>query len=514
MKAPGRIFFLLGDQLDREGAWRGAIDPGEDLVLFAEVREESVKVPSHKVRTALFLSGMRHFARELEDDGCRVRYVALDDPENTHSLHGELARCIGEHNPREVHLVFPGEHAIREKLHDVVNGSGAGLHEHEDRHFFSTPDEFARWAEGRKQLRMEYFYRERRKATGYLMEGTEPAGGKWNYDKENRKSFPKSGPGDLSAPRAFPPDVITMEVLALVEEAFPGHPGDLATFDWPVTPDDARAALDDFIQHRLGAFGDYQDAMWTGEPWLCHSRLSAALNLKLLDPREACEAAIGAHRSGGAPLAAVEGFVRQILGWREYVRGLYWMHMPDYLDLNALGAGNKLPGIYWTGDTEFTCLRESLGQTLRFGYAHHIQRLMVTGLFAMLYGVRPKEIHEWYLAVYVDAVEWVELPNVAGMSQWADGGIMASKPYAATGKYIQRMSNYCRQCPRDPKVRTGDRACPFTTLYWDFLLQHQGTLSRNQRMSLQVRNLQRLSDGEKDEIRSAASALRCSLART
>ncbi|MDB4289420.1 hypothetical protein N9967_02445 [bacterium] len=269
--------------------------------------------------------------------------------------------------------------------------------------------------------------------------------------------------------------------------------------------------ISDEIGNRLPLFGQYQDAMWTDSPWLYHARLSAALNLKLLDPRVVCEAALEAREKGTAPLAAVEGFVRQILGWREYVRGLYWLKMPDYLEMNALDANEDLPKFFWTGKTEFTCLSDSLGQTLKYGYAHHIQRLMVTGLFSMMYGVNPKQIHEWYLAVYVDAVEWVELPNVTGMSQWADGGIMASKPYAATGKYIQRMSNYCKECPRNPAKRSGPDACPFTTLYWDFLLQHREKLSKNQRMSLQLRNLNRLSDDDITEIQTAALDLRKSL---
>ena len=297
-------------------------------------------------------------------------------------------------------------------------------------------------------------------------------------------------------------------MLALVNERFAGHPGDLAAFDWPVTAADAEAALEDFITHRLGQFGDWQDAMWTSEPWLFHSRLSVALNLKLLDPRRVIAAAEEEWRQGRAPLAGVEGFIRQILGWREYVRGIYWQQMPGYGDLNALGAVQPLPAFYWTGETEMVCLRDALTQTLRLGYAHHIQRLMVTGLYALLFGVRPSAVHEWYLAVYVDAVEWVELPNTLGMSQHADGGLMASKPYIATGKYIQRMSNYCSGCRFDPAESTGPKACPFTTLYWDFLLQHEVAMRANQRMAMQVRNLARMDAGKREAIRAQAERLR------
>jgi deoxyribodipyrimidine photolyase-related protein len=312
-------------------------------------------------------------------------------------------------------------------------------------------------------------------------------------------------------PARFEPDAVTREVLALVEREFPDHPGSLAHFDWPVTPQQARAALDDFVAHRLPSFGRYQDAMWANEPFLYHSRLSAAMNLKLLDPREVVAAAEREYRDGRVPLAGAEGFVRQILGWREYVRGVYWLHMPGYLDRNALSAAAPLPAFYWTGETDMHCLRQTIRQTLDYGYAHHIQRLMVTGLFALLLGVEPRRVHEWYLGVYVDAVEWVELPNTLGMSQFGDGGVMASKPYCASGKYVQRMSNYCAGCRFDPAAATGDRACPFTTLYWDFLMRHERLLAANPRTALQAKNLVRLSAAEKTAIRAAADRFRVSL---
>ena len=336
------------------------------------------------------------------------------------------------------------------------------------------------------------------------MDGGSPAGGEWNFDAENRAAFGKQGPGPIPPPLEFVPDRTTRTVIALVRQRFAQHPGSLDHFAWPVTPTEARAALDDFIANRLPLFGAHQDAMWTNEPFLYHARISAALNLKLLDPRDAIAAAENAFRRGQAPLAAVEGFIRQILGWREYVRGIYWRFMPQYAEGNALDARQPLPPFYWTGDTDMNCLRDAIGQTLRLGYAHHIQRLMVTGLYALLLGVEPQQIHQWYLAVYVDAVEWVELPNTIGMSQFADGGIMASKPYAASGKYIQRMSNYCSGCRYDPAESTGDRACPFTTLYWDFLLRHQQKLRATPRMEMQLRNLGRLSPAQRKKIEEKA----------
>ena len=307
---------------------------------------------------------------------------------------------------------------------------------------------------------------------------------------------------------AFEPDVITREVLALVGDRFASHPGSLASFGWAVTREHALRALDEFIEKRLPEFGRWQDAMWQGEPWLWHSMLSSALNLKLLDPREVVNAAEAAWRAGRVPLAGAEGFIRQILGWREYVRGIYWTRMPQYLEQNRLDAPHDLPAWYWTGATDMACLRDAIGQTLEHGYAHHIQRLMVTGLFALMFGVQPKQVHGWYLAVYVDAVEWVELPNVLGMSQYADGGLMGSKPYVATGKYIDRMSNHCAGCRYDPALREGERACPFTTLYWDFLMRHEALLAKNPRMALQVKNLARLNDDQRDAVRARAGAIR------
>jgi deoxyribodipyrimidine photolyase-related protein len=437
-----------------------------------------------------------------------VLYTRLDDEDNRGSLGAQLEAALGEHAPESVHAVLPGEYRVLEILKETCARAGVPLVIHEDPHFYSTPREFSRHARGRRQLRMEYFYREMRRRHGVLIDGGKPAGGAWNYDAENRESFPQAGPGSVPAPVRFEPDAVTREVLELVERRFPHHPGSLAAFDWPVTREQALAALDDFIANRLPFFGRYQDAMWAGEPWLYHSRISSSLNLKLLDPREAVTAAERAWREGRAPLAAAEGFIRQILGWREYVRGIYWEFMPAYAASNALDAHAPLPGFYWSGETEMNCLREAIGQTLRHGYAHHIQRLMVTGLYALLAGVEPRQVHEWYLAVYVDAVEWVELPNTIGMSQFADGGVMASKPYAATGKYIRRMSNYCAGCRYDPDRAEGENACPFTTLYWDFLMRNEAALGRVPRMEMQLRNLVRIEPARRNAILRKAAALR------
>lgn len=505
------LVLVLGDQLDPESAAFDEFDRGHDLVWMAEVRGESTHVWSHKARIAIFLTSMRHFAAALKKKQFRIEYRELDASDNELSLRQELARAIRTHKPAKIILVEPGDYRVRSELQSTAVEAGVPLEIRTDRHFFSTIDDFRNFAKGRKQLRLEFFYRQLRQRTGILMDGEEPVGGAWNYDSENRGTFAKSGPGLVPAPRCFPPDAITTGVLKLVEREFAGHPGSLLKFDWPVTPCEAELALADFIEHRLPSFGEYQDAMWTAEPWLYHSRVSSAMNLKLLDPRKVVATAEAAYRAGAAPLAAVEGFIRQILGWREYIRGVYWTQMPGYLERNALGAEQPLPKFYWTADTDYHCLKQAIGQTLELGYAHHIQRLMVTGLFSLLLGVKPKEIHEWYLAVYVDAVEWVEAPNVLGMSQFADGGLMASKPYIASGKYIQRMSNYCRGCRYDPGESIGETACPFTTLYWDFLMRHETILAKNPRTVMQVRNLKRMDDDKKSAIRKQAQALRISL---
>lgn len=479
----------------------------------AEVAEESTHVPSHKVRTAYFLSAMRHFAEELRDRGWRVAYRKLDANDNTGNLKSEWRQAIQKLRPAQVVAVEPGEFRVEQILKDVAALLRVPLDLRPDRHFFCSRQEFAAWAKRHKQLRLEFFYRDMRTRTGILMESGQPIGEQWNFDTENRKSFGKTGPRDVPVPRRFPPDSVTRKVLELVEARFPENPGSLEGFDLPVTAADARLALQDFVTHRLPEFGLYQDAMWTSEPVLYHARLSATMNLKLMNPRTVLMAVEDAYRRGDAPLAAAEGFVRQILGWREYVHGVYWLRMPGYLQENALGAHEDLPDFYWTGDTDMNCLRAAVGQTLQYGYAHHIQRLMVTGLYAMLFGVRPPEIHKWYLAIYWDAVEWVELPNVYGMSQFADGGLMASKPYAATGKYIARMSNYCQDCRYRPEESVGEKACPFTTLYWDFLMRHEERLKQNTRMAWQVRNLARLSAEKKKEIRDQAAVHRGVMAK-
>ncbi len=506
------LVLVLGDQLDAGSAAFDGFDKAEDAVWMAEVAGEAEHVWSSQPRIAMFLACMRHAREAFRKRKITVHYRQIDDRGNRGTLGEELAGAMQRLRPERLIVVEPGEYRVRKALIETAREAGVELELRPDRHFLGSVEAFNEHAEGRKQLILEHFYRWMRREHDVLVTGGEPIGEQWNFDVDNRESFAKTGPEGLAAPQSFRPDAITREVLDVVRRRFGEHPGGLDHFDWPVTPRQARAALDDFITHRLGDFGTYQDAMWTGEPYLFHSRLSAALNLKLLDPRDVIAAAEVAYHDGAAPINAVEGFIRQVLGWREFVRGVYGRFMPDYLERNGLGAEAELPGFYWTGETDMACLREAIGQTLAYGYAHHIQRLMVTGLFALLLGVRPKAVHAWYLAVYVDAVEWVELPNTLGMSQFADGGIMATKPYAATGKYIRRQSNYCGGCRYDPDAATGETACPFTTLYWDFLARNRERLAKVPRMGMQLRNVDRKAASDLKGIRRQADEVKRSLA--
>lgn len=494
---------ILGDQLSERLAGLRDLDRDRDVILIAEVAEEATYVPHHPKKIAFLFSAMRHFAVRLRNSGATVRYVKLDDPMNGGSLLSEVERAVNELKPRRVVTTHPGEWRVLDDMKTWSTHLGIPVEIRGDDRFLVSLEAFAQFADNRKRLRMETFYREVRKRLDVLMEDGEPAGGRWNYDTENRKRLPDA----IDAPRpvAFEPDAVTREVLDLVARRFAGHFGDLEPFDLAVSRDQALAALDDFLSNRLARFGDYQDAMRQGDPFMFHSSLSFYLNAGLLDPIEVVRAAEQAWHAGDAPLNAVEGFIRQIVGWREYVRGVYWSRMPEYADLNFLGAERSLPRFYWTGETRMNCLHQCIGDTRRNAYAHHIQRLMVLGNFALLIGARPREVNEWYLVVYADAFEWVELPNVTGMILFADGGYLASKPYAAGGAYINRMSDYCRHCQYAVTRKSGDSACPFNYLYWDFLDRNRDLLSGNPRLSMPYRTLGRMDDAKADTIRADAS---------
>jgi len=505
----GTLILILGDQLSLAISSLAKADRTSAIILMAEVAEEAAYVRHHKKKIAFLFSAMRHFALELEQDGWCVDYVRLDAHENSGSLAGEVRRGLERHNLSCVIATEPGEWRLLSEMQGWAERFNCDVEILPDTRFLASYNEFETWAAGRKQLRMEYFYRDMRKKTGLLMEGDKPVGGKWNFDSDNRKPaednlFPPEPP-------RFAPDAITQDVLQLVSERFSDHFGDLEPFWFAVTRADAERALDRFIAQCLPSFGDYQDAMLTGQRFLYHGVLSHYINCGLIDPIEACRRAAQAHENGHAPINAVEGFIRQIIGWREFVRGIYWLKMPDYRDANFFAAERALPAFYWSGATGMHCLSQAIAQTKEEAYAHHIQRLMVTGNFAMLAGVSPHEVHEWYLSVYADAYEWVELPNVIGMSQFADGGLVGSKPYAASGSYINKMSNYCRSCRYDVKKKTGDGACPFNALYWDFLARNQDKLGHNARLRNPYATWRRMSGDKQAEYRRSAAAFLATL---
>ena len=498
------LILVLGDQLTPAVSSLSAADPSRDRVLMAELHDEATYVRHHKKKIAFLFSAMRHFAEDLRARGWSVDYVRLGAAENRASFTEQLADAVAEHRPERIVVTEAGEWRVSEMIRSWRDLFGLPVDILPDDRFLCSHGEFAVWAAGRKQLRMEYFYRDMRRRTGLLMDGDQPAGGTWNFDSENRKPADPS----LFMPRPIgcPPDAITEEVLALVEARFGDHFGDLLPFGVAVTRADAEASFAAFVDEALPRFGDFQDAMLRGEPFLYHSVIAQYLNCGLLDPLRVCRQVEVAYRAGKVPLNAAEGFIRQIIGWREYVRGIYWLKMPGYERSNFFSHARALPEFYWTAETDMACVRAAVTQTKELAYAHHIQRLMVTGNFAMLAGIDPYALHEWYLSVYADAYEWVELPNTVGMSQFADGGLLASKPYAASGAYINRMSNYCGSCHYDGKQRTGERACPFNALYWDFINRNRAKIGGNPRMAQMVRTYDKFAADERQRIAESAAA--------
>ncbi|WP_022704045.1 cryptochrome/photolyase family protein [Pseudorhodobacter ferrugineus] len=495
-----RLVLILGDQLTPDIAALKAADPARDIVVMAEVRAEGTYAPHHPQKIALILTAMRKFAVQLRKAGWQVAYSRLDDPDNSHTITGECLRRATEFGASEMLATRPGEWRLIEALEALP----LKTHMLEDDRFIASHAEFDAWREGRKQLRMEWFYRDMRRKTGLLMEGDKPVGGQWNYDAENRK---RAKP-DLLRPKPlrFEPDEMTEEVSTLVEAQFPKHFGRLRPFHWATDRAGALQALEYFTTHSLPRFGDEQDAMLSDDSLLSHSLLSPYLNIGLLTPIEVCQAAETAWKTGRAPLNAVEGFIRQIIGWREFVRGIYFSEGPDYMTRNALGHTRDLPPLYWGAETRMNCLSRAVAQTRDLAYAHHIQRLMVTGTFGLMAGVDPAHLHEWYLAVYIDAFEWVEAPNTLGMSQFADGGLLGSKPYAASGAYINRMSDYCEGCQYNVKDRVGPKACPFNLLFWNFVHRHRDLLSSNPRMGQMVRTWDKMTPDHQAQVLTESAA--------
>lgn len=492
---------VLGDQLTETLSALAQADKARDTVVMAEVADEAAYVRHHPKKIALIFAAMRKFAHALEQDGWTVAYTQLDDTDNAGSIVGELLRRAAQTGASEVLATEPGEWRLIGKL----KYAPLKVHLLPDDRFLATHAEFEAWAEGRKALRMEYFYREMRRKTGLLMEGDQPAGGKWNFDHDNRKAAPDDVTVD--GPLRFDPDATTREVLELVKARFGDNFGALEPFWFATTRAEALQALDHFITNALPRFGDYQDAMLNENEFLYHAILSPYLNIGLLNVTEICEAAADAYASGHAPINAAEGFIRQIIGWREYVRGIYFLEGPDYTARNILGHDRDLPWFYWGGETRMNCVAKAVGQTRTQAYAHHIQRLMVTGNFALLAGIDPAQVHEWYLAVYADAFEWVEAPNTIGMSQFADGGVIASKPYVSSGAYINRMSDHCKSCHYSVSAKTGDTACPFNLLYWHFLDRHRDRFSNNPRMGNMYRTWDRMDADKRKTVLAEGDAL-------
>lgn len=495
-----RLVLVLGDQLSDTLAALRKTDKDADVVVMAEVADEASYVPHHPKKIAFIFAAMRKFAKRLEEAGWRVAYTRLDDPENTGSITGELIRRAAEYEAAGVVYTEPGEWRLIAALGDMP----LKTHSLPDDRFIASHDEFDQWAKGRKQLRMEYFYREMRRKTGLLMDDGGPEGGKWNYDHDNRKPAPDEI--DFSGPTNFAPDDDVEEVLGLVEDRFAENFGDLRPFWFATDQAQARRHLSHWLKKGLPKFGDFQDAMMVDQRFMYHAIIGLYINAGLLDPLEVCQAAEEAYKNGDAPLNAVEGFIRQIIGWREYVRGIYFREGPDYTQRNILKHDRALPPMYWGAETKMMCMSQTVQQTKQEAYAHHIQRLMVTGNFALLAGIAPQAVHEWYLAVYADAYEWVEAPNTIGMSQFADGGIIASKPYVSSGNYIAKMSDYCKSCAYKVKDKTGKDACPFNLLYWHFLHRHRDHFSNNPRMGQMYATWDRMAEDKRDLIISEADA--------
>ncbi|BBU53760.1 deoxyribodipyrimidine photo-lyase [Mameliella alba] len=488
-----RLILVLGDQLSEGLAALKAADKTRDVVVMAEVADETAYVPHHPKKIALILAGMRKFAARLRENGWEVRYTELDDTQNAGSICGELLRRAEETGATEVIATEPGEC----RLINALRHCPLKVRLLEDDRFIASHAMFDNWAEGRKALRMEYFYREMRRKTGLLMEGDDPAGGQWNFDHDNRKPAPDAV---THRPIWFEPDAVTEDVLDLVEARFPNNFGKLRPFGFATDRAQAQQALAHFIDHALPRFGDYQDAMLDGNRFLYHSLLSGYMNIGLLDPLEVCQAVEKAYENGDVPINAAEGFIRQIIGWREYVRGIYFREGPEYPERNVLKQNRKLPWFYWSAETDMRCVAKAVEQTRDEAYAHHIQRLMVTGNFGLLAGLDPHALHEWYLSVYIDAFEWVEAPNTVGMSQFADGGIIASKPYVSSGNYINKMSDHCKPCAYSVTAKTGENACPFNLLYWHFMDRHRDRFEGNPRMAQMYRTFDRMDPDKRETI--------------
>lgn len=481
-----KVRLILGDQLNQQHSWFKKVDGNITYVMF-EMRQETDYVKHHIQKVAAFFLAMRSFRDDLANQGHRFIYYTLDDDRNQHDLHKNLQQLMAECGADSWEYQLPDEHRLDEQLQDIANSESWKCKVVDTEHFYTSREDFGTFFKGRSTFLMENFYRHMRKREDVLMEEGDPMGGDWNYDAENRKKFPKKE----SVPETYIQVRDVSEICTMLQKSGVETMGSIQAehFSWPVTRKEAEEALQFFLQHLLPKFGTYQDAMTERSDYLFHSRLSFLMNSKILSPREVVEQTEThylQHRDQ-IEISNVEGFIRQILGWREYMRGIYWHQMPEYAQLNYFDQNRELPAYYWTGETRMNCMHQAIRNSLENAYAHHIQRLMITGNFALLAGVHPDQVDAWYLGVYIDAIEWVEMPNTRGMSQFADGGIVATKPYIASANYVHKMSDYCKNCYYDRKKKTGDKACPFNSLYWHFIAEYEDKLSNNFRMGMMYR---------------------------
>jgi deoxyribodipyrimidine photolyase-related protein len=502
---------ILGDQLNPQHSWFH--ERRDDVVyLLMELRQETDYVLHHAQKILAIFAAMRDLARHLREAGHRVHYLEIDDPLNRSALPENLDALIAHYRAGLLEYQAPDEWRLDAQLADYAQRLSIACRMVDSEHFYTARDDAARLFLGRRHWLMDHFYRHMRVQHGVLMEGTrQPAGGKWNYDHDNRKAWPGAPLEPTDFRLRHDHSALWRTIVAAGVNSF-GQP-DAAQFAWPLNRTEALQQLDAFVEQALPHFGDFQDAMSTRAWRMFHSLLSFAMNTKMLNPREVVAKAEAAWRTEGVALPAVEGFIRQILGWREYVRGVYWAHMPGYADHNVFGHDQPLPEWFWSGQTKMRCLAQAITQSLEHAHAHHIQRLMVIGNFALLAGLDPAHVHRWYLGVYIDAFEWVELPNTLGMSQFADGGLMATKPYVSSAAYINRMSDYCKGCHYDRKLREGERACPYNALYWDFFARNAGKLAANPRLGMVYRQLAKMGDEAVCSLRAQASMTRRRLDR-
>lgn len=504
MKSGTTLRLILGDQLNTQHSWFRQVR-ADTLYTLMEVRQETDAVRLHIQKVAGFFSAMRHFADALARAGHRVIYLRLDDPKNEQSFDANLIRLIREQHIARFEYMQPDDYRLDGQLARLAAHLSIPSTVVDTEHFLTTRSDLTRHFQGKKRYLMESFYRQMRRRHDVLMDNGKPAGGKWNYDQSNRQRYDGAVP--LPEVCAFSNDA--SDIVAMIDRCQVPTFGriDPKQLIWPVDRQQALRQLQAFVDHRLPYFGTYQDAMTTKNGFLFHSLLSFALNTKMLHPMEVIQAAIARSQSISGEAVGIEqleGFVRQILGWREYIRGIYWAHMPEYASMNHFGQGARLPDYYWTADTSMNCLRSVISQSLEHAYAHHIQRLMITGNFALLAGIHPDEVDNWYLGVYVDAVQWVEIVNTRGMSQYADGGLVATKPYISSANYIHKMSDYCEDCHYHWRKPVGERACPFNSFYWAFINRHRQSLAGNPRVAMMVRAWDRMQDSKRDDLLAQA----------